>query len=57
MRKVRTDNNDDFTPLTEEEMEDFRDEIWHSFAIGELSEAEAASMIMREAWLNGIIEA
>ena len=33
-------------PLTEEEEQDFRSEVWHSVAIGELSEAEAAQVIL-----------
>jgi hypothetical protein len=45
-----------FVPLTESEMEDFKSEVWHSYAIGELSEAEAANLILYEAYINGLIE-
>jgi hypothetical protein len=45
-----------FVPLTESEMEDFKNEVWHSYAIGELSEAEVANLILYEAYLNGLIE-
>lgn len=50
-------DEDEFTPLTEEEMAAFKDEVWQSWATGEISEAEAANMILHEAWLNGLIEA
>lgn len=46
-----------FVPLTDEEMEAFKDEVWQAYAIGEVSEAEAANMILHEAWINGAIEA
>ena len=50
-------DEDEFTPLTEEEMAAFKDEVWQAYSIGEISEAEAANMILHEAWLNGLIEA
>lgn len=49
-------NEEEFTPLTEEEMADFKSEVWHSWAIGEINEAEAANMILHEAWINGEID-
>lgn len=45
-----------FVPLTEQEMEDFKNEVWNSYAIGELSAAEAANMILYEAHLNGLLD-
>lgn len=50
-------DKDEFTPLTEEELRDFRDEVWNSYAIGELTEDEAVGLIMHELYVNGIIEA
>ena len=50
------DEKEVFIPLTESEMEDFKNEVWHGYAIGELSEAEAANLILYEAYLNGLIE-
>lgn len=47
---------DVFTPLTDDEMEDFKNEVWHGYAIGELSEAEAANMIFYEGSLNGVFD-
>ena len=51
------DEDEDFIPLSAEEMEAFKDEVWQSWAIEEISEAEAANMILHEAYLNGWIEA
>lgn len=51
------DEKDEFVPLTEDEMEAFKDEVWQSYAIGEITAAEAASMIVHEGWINGLIEA
>lgn len=51
------ENDEVFVPLTEEEMQEYKDEVWQSRAIGEISEAEAANLILHEAWLNGSIEA
>jgi hypothetical protein len=50
------DEDEAFVPLTESEMEDFKSEVWHAYAIGEFSEAEAANLILYEAHLNGLIE-
>lgn len=50
------DEEEVFVPLTESEMEDFKSEVWHNYAIGELSEAEAANLILYEAYINGLIE-
>lgn len=49
-------DEDEFIPLTESEMEDFKNEVWHGYAIGELSEADAANMILYEAHINGLID-
>ena len=51
------DEDEVFTPLTEDEMGAFKDEVWQAWAIGEITEAEAASMIVHEGWINGYIEA
>jgi len=48
--------DDDFIPLTAEEMAAYKAEVWHSWAIEEISEAEAANMILHEAYINGLIE-
>lgn len=50
------DEEEEFVPLSEKEMEDFKDEVWHGYAIGELSEAEAANLILYEAYINGLID-
>ncbi len=49
-------DEEEFVPLTESEMEDFKNEVWHAYAIGELSEAEAANLILYEAYLNGLLD-
>lgn len=51
------DEEEVFTPLTDEEMQAFKDEVWQSWAIGEIDEAQAANMILHEGWLNGFVEA
>ena len=56
MFRHKPDEEEDFTPLTSNEMEDFKSEVWHDYAIGALSEAEAANMILYEAYINGLIE-
>jgi hypothetical protein len=48
---------EEFIPLSDEEMAAYKSEVWQSWATGEISEAEAANMILHEAWLNGLIEA
>jgi hypothetical protein len=50
-------DEEEFIPLTDEEMEAFKSETWQSYAIGEINEAEAANMILHEAYLNGFYEA
>lgn len=50
------EEEEEFTPLTEAEMNDYKSEVWHGYAIGDISEAEAANMILYEAWLNGQIQ-
>jgi hypothetical protein len=52
----KPDEDENFVPLTEQEMEDFKSEVWYGFAIGEHTEAEAANMILYEAHINGLIE-
>ena len=49
--------DEDFVPLTAEEMEAFKSETWQAYAIGEIDEAEAANMILHEGWINGLVEA
>lgn len=49
-------DEEEFVPLTDEEMEAYKSEVWNSYAIGEISEAEAANMILYEAHLNGLID-
>ena len=51
------DKEEEFIPLTDEEMAAYKSEVWQSYAIGEISEAEAANLIIHEAWLNGEFEA
>lgn len=46
-----------FEPLTDEEIAAFTSLVWDSWAIGEITEAEAANMLLHEAWVNGQFEA
>lgn len=50
------EDKDCFVPLTQEEMEEYKSEVWQAWAIGEIDEAEAANMILYEGYINGFIE-
>lgn len=46
-----------FIPLSAEEMSEFAAMVWASCANGEINQAQAANMLLHEAWVNGQIEA
>lgn len=46
-----------FVPLTDEELSDFADLVALSLEDGEINQAEAANMLLHEAWINGQFEA
>lgn len=46
-----------FIPLSEEEMRDFEDLVALSLEEGDINQAEAANMLLHEAWVNGQFEA
>jgi hypothetical protein len=49
--------DEEFVPLTDEEMAAYKSEVWEAWARDEISEAEAASLILYEAYINGSYEA
>lgn len=49
--------DEDFIPLSDKEMRDFEDLVALSLEEGDINQAEAANMLLHEAWINGQFEA